>query len=187
MTFPGPGRGWGLPRSDPGKEEDRPLKDGLIAGRFIASREIRVAVISVWGKWKCRLRETAPSGRSEAKFGSSRWCQRGGAALRKAGVSSVALHCVSAHQPEARVAGSLPQGPSGGRAVKAASRGPGAWDGEVAPGGQAKPVLCCAKSRPFPWARIPGPFEKASTLGAPGLCEVIIHSLLGSQGTQEEK
>lgn len=33
MTFPGPGGGGGvLPRSDPGKEEDTPQKEGLIAG-----------------------------------------------------------------------------------------------------------------------------------------------------------
>lgn len=47
--FPGSG-GRGrkcLPGSGPG-EEGTPLKDRLIAGRFIASMEIRVAVISIW-------------------------------------------------------------------------------------------------------------------------------------------
>lgn len=106
-------------------------------------------------------------------------------ALTKAGVSRAALHCVSAHQPEARAAGSLSQGPSVGGAIGAASRGPGAWEGEVAPGGPAKLVLSSAENPPSPWARISGPFEKASMLGALCLCEAITQSLLGRHGTQE--
>lgn len=173
--FPGPGRGVGgvslgvalgkKPRSTEGRADSCRIHcfHGDKSCCNLGFGEIEMQTQSLIGK------QHHP-GRARPSWPSP-WCQRGGETLTQAGVSNAALHCVSAHQPEARAAGSLSQGPCVGGAIGAARRGPGAWEGEVAPGGTATPVLSCAESPPSPWARIPGPFEKMSMLGAPCLCD----------------
>lgn len=186
MTFPGPGGGGGvLPRSDPGKR--RHATEGRADSRkFIASMETRVTVISV-----LEMPTLSHIGKQHHPEGArpSLGLHIG---VRGEGWHSRRQVSPGQHSTVSWLTSPRPELLAACPRVRLLE-GPSGWPAEALEPGkvrwllvaQPKVVLSSAENPPSPWARISGPFEKASMLGALCLCEAITQSLLGRHGTQE--